>query len=152
VDLPVYPDSAAPCISCHPAPPHPGDGVGPAFRNHHSTDFDCLVCHWAKRSGTQPDLLWAPQISESGGKRKLVLIVADEGEGGKRDVTAMRETLLPKQKCFDRGPKCTTCHRKDGIGRYAPGGMTADRIKALEKLPDFFTLPKDRKWYFPQLM
>jgi len=150
-----FPPPAAACGSCHPLPPHGGEGVAAAMNNHHSSIFDCLVCHWARRSGSRPDLTWGLRAKGEGseadaGRGSLVLLMAAPPEGAPKTPAALREELLPTQKCFDRGPDCRVCHKSGGITPYARPGMP-DKTKAqLEKLPDFFTLPSGSKWYFPQ--
>lgn len=152
---PGFPPPAASCGTCHPLPPHGGEGVAAALNNHHSSIFDCLVCHWARRSGNRPALtwnLWAQKEGPGGdaGREKIVLRLAPPPEEAARKIATLREKLLPTQKCFDRGLKCRSCHQKGSLAPYARAGMP-DRVKAqLEKLPDFFTLPGSSKWYFPQ--
>jgi hypothetical protein len=155
VTHPGFPPAAASCGTCHPLPPHGEEGVAAAMNNHHSSIFDCLVCHWARRSGSRPDLTWGLLAQErdsegnTGGERLLLLLAPPLG-GTPETAAAMREKLLPTQKCFDRGPGCRTCHKSGGMTPYVRPGMP-DRAKAqLEELPDFFTLPGGSKWYFPQ--
>ncbi len=151
---PDLPPPAASCGTCHPLPPHGGEGVAAALNNHHASIFDCLVCHWARRSGSRPALTWGlwAQGEDSGveaGRGRLVLRLAPlEGEG--ETAAAMREKLLPTQKCFDRGLECRACHKNGSMAPYARPGMPDKMRTQLEKLPDFFTLPRGGKWYFPQ--
>ena len=141
--------TAAFCGECHPMPPHPGAGTAPAFFNQHVTFLDCLVCHWAKVSGSQPDLAWDRSPGEDG-EGGLVLRVADPLEGGPRDLSVLRSSVIKRQTCFDRGIFCAECHRPGGMDRYASPGMKPEVVEYLEALPDIFLLPKGKKWYFPQ--
>ena len=146
---PLFPATASFCRECHPIPPHPGGGTGPAFYNQHATVFDCLVCHWAKVSGSQPDLAWDRSSVEET-KGALILRVADPLEGSPRDLAALRKAVTERQDCFDRGIPCRDCHRAGRMGRYASPGMKPELVEYLEALPDIFLLPEGRKWYFPQ--
>jgi hypothetical protein len=125
------------------------------MNNHHSSIFDCLVCHWASRSGSRPALtwdLWAPgeDPGDEPDRTRLVLRLADPPEGAAREIATLREKLLPTQKCFDRGLECQACHQGGRMAPYARPGLP-DEVKAqMERLPDFFTLPSGSKWYFPQ--
>jgi hypothetical protein len=153
---PELPDPAPFCLTCHPPPPHPGGGTSPAFLNHHSTIFDCLVCHWGKALGSQPDLTWdrRPQreggAAEEGPEDTLVLRVAGPLEGGKRDPAGLREKVTETRVCFERGPGCRDCHGGGRLGRYARPGLSDDSEKALETLREIFFLSKGEKWYFPR--
>jgi hypothetical protein len=150
---PEYPESGAFCRECHPFPPHPGDGVAPIFLNHHATSFECLVCHWAASEGSPPALEWgrAPSgaATEEGGARRLFLGLADPAGGTKRDLAAMRERVVSGRVCFVQGPACRECHRTGGMTRYARPGISS-QAAAYEKLPDFLTLSRGARWYFPQ--
>lgn len=155
VPPPVLPEPAAFCGECHGlTPPHPGEGSGAAFLNSHASSFECLVCHWAKASGSQPDLTWdrsgGGEDGGSPGEGALVLRVAGPDNGSARNLKSFRDSIVSRQKCFDRGPGCTACHRSGEIGRYTRPGTSPQVEKSLERLPEFLTLPKGRKWYFPQ--
>ncbi len=139
---PAFPKPSSYCAQCHPLPPHPGSGVSPAFLNQHSTHFDCLVCHWAAVAGPQPGPAW------QGGALRQPL--ASAGEAGSGDVSSLRERVVEKQRCFDRGAGCGTCHRRGGMERFARPGLAPQARASLERLPDFFTLSGSTKWYFPQ--
>lgn len=153
---PELPDPAPFCLTCHPLPPHPGEGTSPAFLNQHSTTFDCLVCHWGRALGSQPDLTWDRRPrrkgdpAEEGLEDTLVLRVADPLEGGKRDPSDLRGKVTETRVCFERGPGCRECHGGGGLGRYARPGMSADSEKSLESLREIFFLSKGEKWYFPR--
>jgi hypothetical protein len=152
---PGFPPPADSCGTCHPLPPHGEEGVTAALNNHHSSIFDCLVCHWSRRSGNRPDLVWGLRSQGedvgvgAGGERLLLLLAAPPG-GTTETTAALREKLLPTQKCFDPGLECRECHQSGGMAPYARPGMPEEVKARLEKLPDFFTLPSGSKWYFPQ--
>lgn len=152
--LPEYPESSAFCGECHSFPPHPGDGAGPVFLNHHAASFECLACHWAASEGSPPDLEWdrarSSTASEEGGDRRFSLGLAEPAGGAKRDLAAMRDRVVSGRVCFDRGPACRRCHQPGGMTRYARPGTSPQEAAALEKLPDFLTLPRGARWYFPQ--
>jgi hypothetical protein len=152
--LPEGPESSSFCRECHPSPPHPGAGVGTAFLNHHAASFECLVCHWAASEGSPPDLEWsragsggAPGEDRAG---RLFLGLKEPAGGTKRDLAVMRDRVLSGRVCFERGPACRECHRAGGITRYARPGNSSQEAAALEKLPDFLTLSRGARWYFPQ--
>jgi len=152
---PGFPPPAASCGTCHPLPSHGEEGVAAALNNHHSSIFDCLVCHWSRRSGSRPALTWSlgaqgEDSSVGAGRGRLVLRLAVPPEGAVKSTAALREKLLATQKCFDRGLECRACHQSGRLALYARPGMP-ERVKSqLENLPDFFTLPGGSKWYFPQ--
>ena len=149
--LPSSPERGAFCSTCHPFPPHPGEGVAELLLNQHAVTFECLVCHWAASEGSPPDFEWAGAPSgpsgEGGGGRKLFLGLA---AGAGEDPEAMRSRVTAGQACFDRGPGCRDCHRAGGLSRYARPGMEARDAEALEKLPDYLTLSRGARGYFPQ--
>ena len=151
---PEYPESGAFCRECHPFPPHPGDGVAPIFLNHHAASFECLVCHWAASEGSPPNLEWgrtrAGAATEGGGVRRLFLGLDDPAGGAEGDLAAMRDRVLTGRVCFDKGPACRECHRPGGMTRYARPGTNPQTEAALEKFPDFLTLSRGERWYFPQ--
>lgn len=152
---PLLPETASFCGGCHEIPPHSGEGSGVAFLNHHATVFDCLVCHWAKVSGSQPDLAWDrlfPEGRDAGeeGDDTLFLRLADPLGEEKRTVAALRESVIGNQVCFDRGPACKGCHREGQLDKYSPPGMDAEEEARLEALPAIFLMAKGEKWYFPQ--
>jgi hypothetical protein len=154
---PEHPESASFCGKCHSLPPHPGAGVKPAFFNQHAGFFECLVCHWAGASGEQPDLIWdrPPRPVKEGEEegtaaKKLFLKLDAPLNGSTRDLAALRDRVIDRQKCFDRGPGCTQCHGKGKMARYARPGLSSKAEASLEKLPDFFILSRGSKWYFPQ--
>jgi len=152
--LPEYPESGSFCRECHPFPPHPGKGVGPAFLNHHAASFECLACHWAASEGSSPELDWSSTRSggatEADGGRRLSLGLAEGAGGTKSDLAAMRNRVVSGRVCFDRGPACRECHRPGGMTRYTRPGSSSQEAAALEKLPDFLTLSRGARWYFPQ--
>jgi hypothetical protein len=155
VEEPAPPETASFCGGCHGYPPHTGEGAGAAFLNHHATVFDCLVCHWAKVSGGQPDLVWDRLPLEGGdtgeeGDATLFLRLADPLEEEKREVAALRGNVIGHQVCFDRGPACGDCHREGRLGTYSRPGMSVGEEARLEALPAIFLLAKGDKWYFPQ--
>jgi hypothetical protein len=153
---PEFPDPAPFCFTCHSLPPHPGGGTSPAFLNQHSTNFDCLVCHWGKALGGQPDLTWDRRPQREGGDAEespegaLVLRIAGPLEGGKRDPADLRRKVTETRVCFERGPVCKACHGGGSLGKYARPGMSVDSEKALESLREIFFLSKGEKWYFPR--
>jgi hypothetical protein len=154
---PEHPNSASFCGECHTLPPHPGEGVKPAFLNQHAGFLECLVCHWAGASGEQPDLIWdlPPRPvkegeAEGAAAKKLLLKLDAPLDGSTRDLAALRDRITDRQKCFDRVPGCTQCHAKGKMARYARPGLSSKAEASLEKLPDFFTLSRGAKWYFPQ--
>jgi len=154
---PEYPGPASFCGECHTLPPHPGEGVEPAFFNQHAGFLECLVCHWAKASGEQPDLTWerSPQSGEAGeaerpAAMKLYLKLDAPLDSSTRDLTELRNRITGRQKCFDRGQGCSQCHGKGKMAHYATPGLSSKAEASLEKLPDFFTLSRGAKWYFPQ--
>jgi len=143
------------CGGCHGTPPHAGEGAGAAFLNHHATVFDCLVCHWAKVSGSQPDVAWdrLPLEGRDTGEEgddTLFLRLADPLREERREVAALRGNVVERQVCFDRGPACRDCHREGRLGTYSRPGMSAGAEARLEALPAIFLLGKGGKWYFPQ--
>jgi hypothetical protein len=152
--LPDYPESGSFCRECHPSPPHPGGGVGPAFLNHHAASIECLVCHWSASEGPPPDLEWSRARSgrakEETGARRHFLGLSEPGGGMKRDLAAMRGRVVSGRACFERGTACRECHRQGGMTRYARPGNSPREAAALEKLPDFLTLSRGARWYFPQ--
>jgi hypothetical protein len=153
--LPGYPGSTPFCQECHSLPPHAGNGVAAVLLNHHAHAFECLICHWASSEGKMPEMVWsrsgaAAAGDPGGGRRGLTLGLADNGDGG-RDLPAMRNRVISKRVCFQRGPSCRECHRRGGMERFRKPGATASEVAFLEKLPDFLVLSKGARWYFPQL-
>jgi hypothetical protein len=137
---------AAFCRECHPFPPHPGEGVAPPMLNHHARKVGCLVCHWAKVSGSRPELTWT-----AGGAGKGFLQLAGPATAGGEKARRYREQVVRSQRCFDRGPKCADCHRRDGMKKYVRAGTTPEQRARLEVLEEYYTLPPGAKWYFPHI-
>ena len=148
LESPAIPDAAAYCGECHPFPPHPGEGVEPTILNQHAAGFECLVCHWSRLSGEQPDIMWASMPPQQGKEKKLYLKVSTSRAGSTITPATEREKVLSSQVCFDRGPKCRGCHQKGKLDKYARPTLTPHRKAKLERLPDFFSPNKDGKWYF----
>ena len=152
----VFPKKALFCQTCHTFPPHQGSGVETAFLNQHTLQVDCLICHWARRSGSRSKPVWVNQIvpgrDGSSETKRVILTLAEMNKNTNEDFARMREELITGQPCFDRGPKCRTCHRPSGMKDYLRPGMSPKKAAALEKLPERFIMPAGTKWYFPQAL
>lgn len=144
VPPPPYHDGSSFCGECHDLPPHGGEGVAPAFFNDHTSFVDCLICHWARRSGERPEAGWSKR--EDG----VMLLGFASGTNSTIDRKALRDAVTGRQVCFDRGLSCSRCHTRGGMEPYIRPGLSPQGQAALENLPDFFTVSKGTKWYFPQ--